>query len=303
VGALRTAIVLAVIASATATAPGAAGAAPPLKAIGAATNVIGDGAHRVAYQPDAGSVVVLDERTWQRSRLPAPAGCTLGGFGAGKVLWSCSSNMGVDLRGVVTSVRTGQSHDLPPQPPWAGDGSEAQAFVAIGSRWAQVYGAGYRSYKDAWVDVRTGAQAPAHRRTRREVADLNTAGLWRPLCRPLTVPSFDADTLGVIPSPMAYRPPYAAAVETTEYDVDRLLLWRCGEVRGRVIAHCRGAVSCTTPLLTDRAVAWLQLGLHVRLLRSGGTLVWPRVYHYAPFALTREHVWLVRDRRLLAARL
>ena len=116
----------------------------------------------------------------------------------------------------------------------------------------------------------------------------------------------DADDLGFIPSPMAYRPPYAAAVETTAYGVDRLLLCRCGETRGRVIARCAGAVECTAPLLTDRAVAWIQLGLHVRLLRSGRTLVWPRVYHYSAFALTHDHVWLVpgqRGHQLVAARI
>lgn len=301
----RTAIVLALIACA-ATAADAAYATPQLRPIATATNVIGDGAHRVAYQPDPGSAVVLDERTWQRRRLPAPAGCTLGGFGAGNVLWSCPSNMGVDLRGVVTSVATGVSRDLPAQEPFVGNGTEQQAFVAVGSHWASVYGVGYHSAKEAWVDVGTGAEAMPHRRTRREVPDLDTAGLWRPLCRPLIVPSLDADTLGLIPSPMAYRPPYAAAVETTEHGADRLLLWHCGQKRGRVIAHCVGAVECTAPLLTDRAVAWIRIGLHVRLLRSGRTLVWPRVYHYSAFALTHDHVWLVpgqRGHRLVAARI
>jgi hypothetical protein len=304
VSARRTAIVLALIACATAA--DAARASPPLRPIAAATNVFGDGDHRVAYEVDAGSAVVLDERTWRHRRVPAPAGCNLGGFGAGNVLWSCPSNMGVDLRGVVTSLQTGQSHDLPPQPPFVGNGTGPQAFVAVGSRWARVYGAGYHDYKDAWVNLRTGAQAPPHRQTTREIPDLNTAGLWRPLCRPLRVPLLDADDLGFIASPMAYRPPYAAAVETTEHDADRLLLWHCGQARGRVIAQCAGALGCTAPLLTDRAVAWLQIGLHVRLLRSGRTLVWPRVYHYSALALTHDHVWLVRGQsghRLLAARI
>jgi hypothetical protein len=297
----RTAIALALIVCASAA--DAARATPPLRPIATATNVIGDGAHRVAYQPYPGSAMVLDERTWRRRPVPAPAGCTLGGFGAGNLLWSCPSNMGVDLRGVVTALQTGLSYDLPPQPPWVGNYIGAQAFVAVGARWARVEGNGYRAHLLHWVDLRTGAQNPPHRRSRREIPDLDTPGLWRTLCRPLRVPLIYQDEILLVPSPTAYRPPYAAAVETTERGNDRMLLWRCGQARGRVIAHCVGALGCTTPLLTDRAVAWLQLGLHVRLLRSDRTLVWPRIPHYAALALTREHVWLVRGQRLLAARL
>jgi hypothetical protein len=55
-------------------------------------------------------------------------GCTLGGFGAGNVLWSCPSNMGLDLRGVVTSLATGVSRDLPAQEPWAGNGTEQRVY-------------------------------------------------------------------------------------------------------------------------------------------------------------------------------
>jgi hypothetical protein len=244
----------------TLTAPATAAAtdaAPGFRLAGQATAPAQADSRYAAWPLADGAVKVLDTSTGRRKNHTAGTGCSFAALGSGRLLWKCGYGNEAEVRelatGKVTRVRfTG--------------GDSSTHFRAVGRHWFHVVVSGnHYGNLSSWVRIATGeSRTSAQRQVAGEVEDLDSPGLYRPLCRPLrreADPSYEPDTIGNFGDPYLpyeYEAPYGAHVIGSGRQV---LLDRCGRGDQRVIGT--GTLDLQ---LSDGWVTWSK-GLRVRGLR------------------------------------
>jgi hypothetical protein len=192
-------------------------AGPRLKLIGGSvTSLYTDGARWAAYEPSAGVTRLIDSKTRRLSNRTDPTGCAGGlvAVGSGELLYHCEQqcppspndrgcvfpndsgeggfNWYEDTRYVAEDLATGLAH------PIVGDSrlpiantSEGgdTALGAIGRQWVEGTVSVYHGGDHYWLNWHTGRLVEEDSRIRfdaREAVDLNSVGLVRPICAPLT---------------------------------------------------------------------------------------------------------------------
>jgi hypothetical protein len=194
--------------------PGA-GAVPRLKLIGrSVTWLYTDGVRWAAYEPSVGITRLVDSKARRSGNRPDPAGCAGGlvAVGSGELLYHCeqqcppspvsdgacvfsegSGEYGwyLEARYVAEDIATGSTH------PIIGDThlpianiSEGgtTSLVAVGRQWLEGIVTAYHGGGKYWLNWHTGRLVEEGAGTRfdaREVVDLNSSGLVRPICTPL----------------------------------------------------------------------------------------------------------------------
>jgi hypothetical protein len=226
-----------------------------------------DGVRYAAFEPTAGTTLILDTRTRREQRRADPPGCTAGlvALGVGELLYDCSpspcggyiaANAGglpgdpygacyppfgslqaTTYRYEVVDVLTGVAHQVAGLGgPVTFGGDEPATLEQIGSTWAAGFTSGYHANVEVFLNWHTGqsrydSQEGPSGLTSAE--DLNRAGLLRALCRPLQ--RAVQDDSGNYPyfEPFLYARPFAL----NSTPDGQLQLLRCGSRRSRTLAH------------------------------------------------------------------
>jgi hypothetical protein len=231
-------------------------AASPLR-LGASVMppLVESAAGRVVWQPDAGSIRVLDLGARAPARAFAlPAGCRLGDAGAlraDRLVLTCSGAPRL------LDLASGASGPVPGAAQ-AGIGGPASGVIGAGAVWGEGWAG------DATVFFRLdGAAAERGQGTATQVPDLDAPGLWRELCAPLErTPASDEFERAFLP--YAYAPPLGLSHRAFEYRP--LRVDRCG-ARPLRLSRCPRA--CTAVHLGAGSIAWREHG-SVRLYRAAG---------------------------------
>ena len=254
-----------------------------------ASPLISDG-ERYVVAPTPRGELLIDALNGRRRLVSRPCvSCVLTDVGGGAVLWT-----GDDDVARILDIASGTMTTLPSM---SGEpnasGPERTFWTAIGRRWVRARVSGYHYHYFRHVDRRTGAVAPQHDQTYREIPDLDSERLWRPLCSPLRVPAQPDGELGdPEPADLTYRHPYTAGLAYNE-DLQPVgpLFTRCGHPMRR-LAGCPGR-GCVDPALGPGVLAWQRRDgrFAARRLPRGRTRTWPIYSPY--FAVTRDRVWVV----------
>ena len=127
--------------------PAASHAADTWRSLGSTTTTIAtDGEHLVVTSPEAGRLLVRDDRTGKAWRLALPAGCAFTGIvGGGNAAAECGlfptdPTYVSQQRYVLVGLTSGATRELPPVRT-STQLSEGVGLEALGSRWAE-YGVG-----------------------------------------------------------------------------------------------------------------------------------------------------------------
>ena len=157
----------------------------------------------------------------------------------------------------------------------------------VGRRWVRLGIRGYHFAFDAFVE-RDNGRLVATMPHGNVVGDPDARSVWRPLCRPLRLRSWDGGENGD-PAPYGYRPPVGATISHTSIVVERL-----GRRRPLLVRPCSD-LRCTPPIIAAGVVAWHE-GRQLRafLPRSRRLVSWRLTD--GRFVLTAHRVWVVRGR-------
>ena len=247
-----TAAILAAFAGAACFAPGA-GADSPLRLVGSVSDgmrVQSDGVRFALTQLDVYEVPprVFDTLRGRSFRPAPPApGCIAPLFGGGRLGWVCPGS-GVPL---INNLATGVVREAAG---WKAVEALEDEYtpcgpVAIGRYWVQV-GCGQGScceQEPRYLNHRTGALVGPLRRP--AYADLDYAGLKRPVCAPLSAKE-------LVEGSDAYAPPFALEVDWPGFasEITAIRLRKCGRHRAVTLSRCR--FGCVTPQLGSRYATW-----------------------------------------------
>jgi hypothetical protein len=244
-------------------------------------------AGRVVWQPDAGSIRVLDLAGGAPARaLALPDGCRPGDPAAlrgDRLILACAEGSRL------MDVATGATGPVPGAGA-AGIGGPDSGVFSAGSVWAEGW------TRDAAVFFRLdGTAVERGDGTARQLPDLDAEDLWRPLCAPLerTRSEDDEDERAFLP--FAYSPPLGLDLRVFPYRA--LRVERCGHERALRLSRCRHA--CVAVHLGAGSVAWREPG-RIRLYRGATrrTREWParRFGRLAEPVPTREHLVVTTGR-------
>jgi hypothetical protein len=221
--------------------------------------VVDAAAERVVWQPDAGSIRVLDLGAGQPARpLALPPACQPARLAGDRLLLDCADgSMLLDVAGGAAG----------PVPGWdaARAGAARASVLAVGRVWgegvllADPCCDAIVHFELASGRVDTGAGAA------NELPDLDSAALWRPMCAPLTRTPASEPVEQQSYLPYAYSPPLGLGYRA--YDLRPLRVDRCGRERPLRLSRCRDA--CVAVRLGAGAVAWREHG-RIRLYRGAG---------------------------------
>ena len=249
--------------------------------------VVDSTAGRVAWQPDATSIRVLELGAGMPPRaLPLPPGCAPAGRAAlrgDRLALACTGGPQLlDVAGGAAGPVPGAAA--------AGIGGPDSGVSTVGAVWAEGWSGGasvFFTLDGSAVDRGDGAA--------NQLPDLDSAGLWRTLCAPLrrTPDADDEDPRAFLP--YAYSPPLGLGHRL--FDYRPLRVDRCGRERSLRLSRCRRA--CKAVNLGAGSVAWRSRG-RIRLYRgaSGRRASWPaRAFGPEPSPFpTRRHVVVVAGR-------
>src|SRR5215211_931570 len=269
------------------------GAVPPAAAaplrLGTSVShpVVDSSGGRVLWQPDAGSIRALDLGAAKPARaLALPPGCEPAGRAAlrgDRLALACAG--GPQL----LDLATGAAGPVPGAAA-AGIGGPDTGVSTVGAVWAEGWTGGasvFFALDGSAVERGDGAA--------NQLPDLDSAGLWRPLCVPLrrTPAADDEDPRAFLP--YAYSPPLG--LDHRAFDYRPLRLERCGRGRPLRLSRCRRA--CKAVHLGAGSVAWRARG-RIRLYRGASRrrASWPaRAFGPQPSPFpTRRHVVVVAGR-------
>ena len=250
--------------------------------------VVDSPAGRVVWQPDAGSIRVLDLGAGAPARqLALPEGCRPGDPGA--------------LRGDRLVLACAEGPRLLDLPTGASGPVPGAAAAGIGGPDSGVTSAG-RVWAEGWMPDATtvffrldGSAVERGDGAAGELPDLDFAGLWRPICAPLerTLSEDDEDERRFLP--FAYSPPLGLDLRSFPYRP--LRVERCGRERPLRLSDC--ARACVAVHLGAGSVAWRERG-RIRLYRGASrrTARWRarRFGRLAEPVPTRGHVVVTAGR-------
>jgi len=271
----------AVLAALLALAP-AATAAPVRLGTSLSAPVVDSAAGRVAWQPDAGSIRVLDLGAGRPARaLVLPPGCAPAHPGAlrgARLVLECG-----DGAARLLDVSTGAAGAVPGATA-AGIGGPDSGVMTAGRVWAE-----------GWTGTATvffrldGSAVERGDGTARVLPDLDADGLWRPICAPLarTLSEDDEDERRFLP--YSYSPPLG--LDHRAFDYRPLRVDRCG--RGRPLRLSGCARACVAVHLGAGSVAWRErrrIRLYRATTRSARTWRARRFGRLAEPFPTRAHV-------------
>ncbi len=225
--------------------------------------VVDAAAGRVVWHPDAGSIRVLDLGLGAPARaLALPEGCRPGDPGAlrgDRLVLACAAGSRL------LDLATGAAGPVPGAAA-AGIGGPDSGVISVGRVWAEGWTRGasvFFTLGGAAVETGDG--------TARELPDLDSAALWRPICAPLqrTLSEDDEDERRFLP--YAYSPPLG--LDQRVFDSRPLRVDRCGRRRPLRLSGCERA--CAAVHLGAGAIAWRERG-RIRLYRgtTGDTSRW-----------------------------
>ena len=253
--------------------------------------VVDSTAGRVVWQPDAGSIRLLDVGAGSPARpIGLPAGCQPSprGLRGDRLLLDCTTgNMLLDLRGGAGG----------PVPGWeaARAGGWQSWVVAIGRVWGE--GALLaRICCDATVYFElAGTRIDRSEGAADELPDLDSPQLWRRMCSPLTRTRATAIEEQHTFLPYSYSPPLGLDYRAFPYRP--LRVDRCGRERPLRLSRCPSA--CVAVHVGAGSVAWREPG-RIRLYRGASrrSREWPvrRFGRLAEPVPTRDHVVVTTGR-------
>ncbi len=264
-----------------------AAAAPTRLGTSLSAPVVDAPAGRVVWQPDAGSIRVLDLGAGTPARpLGLPAGCRPGDPGAlrgDRLVLACPE--GSRLLGLTD----GAARPVPGAQA-AGIGGPDSGVISAGRVWAEGWARGatvFFALDGSAVERGDGAAG--------QLPDLDSAQLWQPMCAPLTrtLAEDDEDERRFLP--YAYSPPLG--LDLRAFDYRPLRVDRCGRERPLLLSRCERA--CIAVHLGAGSVAWRERG-SIRLYRAASrrTRRW-RARRLGPMAEpfpTRRHVVVTTGR-------
>jgi hypothetical protein len=253
--ALTTLAVLLALAPPAAAAPQRLGTSLTRPLVDAATG-------RVVWQPERGSVRVLDLGAQEPARPVAiPAGCRSGQAGAlrgDRLVLGCPDGQRLlDVAGGSVGPVPGAEQ--------AGIGAPETGVLTVGRVWGEGF------VRDAAVFFRLdGSTVEAGDGPATALPDLDSNRLWRPICAPLARTPDPDRFRGYLP--YAYSPPLA--VDHRPFPYRPLRVDRCGRERQLRLSRCKRA--CVAVNLGAGSVAWRERG-RIRLYRgkSGRRASWP----------------------------
>jgi hypothetical protein len=262
-------------------------AAPKLLGTSINHPVVESSAGRVVWQPDAGSIRVLELGSRAPARaLGVPAGCEPAGPGAlrgERLVLACPDGPRLlELAGGVAGPVPGAAA--------AGIGGPGTGVASAGSVWAE-----------GWIGDATlyfaldGSAVERGAGAANALPDLDAASLWRAMCEPFRRAPGLLEEDRSFWLPYAYSPPLG--LSHRRYDYRPLRVDRCGRRRALRLSRCRRA--CVAVRLGAGSVAWRERG-RIRLYRgaSGRTHAWSARRFgaaAAPFP-TRRHVVVAAGR-------
>jgi hypothetical protein len=248
--------------------------------------VVDSPAGRVVWQPDAGSIRVLDLGGAPARALALPGGCRPGDPGAlrgERLVLACADGSRL------MDVATGATGPVPGAAA-AGIGGPDSGVISAGRVWAEGW------TQDATVFFALdGSAVERGDGTATQLPDLDAAVLWRPLCAPLerTLSEDDEDERRFLP--YSYSPPLG--LDHRAFPYRPLRVDRCGRERRLRLSRCKRA--CVAVHLAAGSVAWRERG-RIRLYRgaSGRTREWRarRFGRLAEPVPTRDHVVVTAGR-------
>ena len=281
-------MVVAAMAACAALLPAGASAArpkpPPLKSMGTfASGVAADGVRYWAVTTLAGLTRVTDERTGVSFTVQTPADYALTAVGGGRVLWSCGS-CGEGSHGQSASrplVMTIATREFASPPNFDRfvetlQYPEGASFTRVGANWLAGEIRGYHDERLVFMNWRTGETRDQG--GPRETEDLNSAGLRRPLCKPLRRQLVPAGVDGDFPDRYLSAVPERRYVLLWLFDVkanrERAEVARCGSTRR--VALSLYQVQLGAGIVTGERPGEFQGPAHVVALvpRTGGRTVW-----------------------------
>jgi hypothetical protein len=217
--------------------------------------LVDSAASRVVWQPDAGSIRVLDLRSGVPARpLGLPAGCVPGQSGAlrgDRLVLTCHDG------NRVLDVRSGASGPVPGAAA-AGIGGPDSGVLSVGRVWAE----GFDDDLPVFFTL-DGLTAETSFGTARTLPDLDSTRLWRRMCAPLRRSPDELYDSGPGFLPYAYSPPLGHSYRL--FDYRPLRVDRCGHERSLRLSRCRRA--CTAVHLGAGSIAWRERG-RIRLYRG-----------------------------------
>jgi hypothetical protein len=222
---------------------------------------VSDGSRWAAWQPHAGVTEILDVHTASHDSVATPAGCDLGGIGAGELVWTCNlAGAGLDYP-LLLDLATFRIHD-PPGLAQLLPGGSANDPDALGTTWSSIGGEwiageinGYHYAASEYLNWHTGkVLRDTYNRYRR--IDVDSRTLTRTVCSPLARPT-NPDDIDGPPLLDYYQAGPFAVDEPSSYD-SPLLLRRCGTHRVIRVASCPNG--CDSIELTPRALTWTEQG-------------------------------------------
>jgi hypothetical protein len=265
----------------------AASAAPVRLGTSLSAPVVDAGAGRVVWQPDPGSIRVLDLGAAAPARaLALPPDCAPGQHGALRgdrhVLECAAGPRLLDLASGAAGPVPGAAA--------AGIGGADSGVLSAGRVWAE----GWTGTLGVFFRL-DGSAVERGEGTARELPDLDATALWRPICAPLarTVSEDDEDERRFLP--YSYSPPLG--LDHRLFDYRPLRVDRCGRARPLRLSGCERA--CVAVQLGAGSVAWRERG-RIRLYR--GTTRTTRAWRARRFGRratpfpTREHAVVTTGR-------
>jgi len=217
--------------------------------------LVDSAAGRVAWQPDAGSIRVLDLGSGAPARaLALPQGCSPGDPGAlrgDRLVLACAEGPRL------LDLATGTAGPVPGAAA-AGIGGPDSGVISAGRVWAEGWAHGA-----SVLFALDGAAVDRGDGTARTLPDLDAAALWQPICAPLerTLSEEDEDERRFLP--YSYSPPLG--LDQRVFDYRPLRVDTCGRERPLRLSACERA--CAAVHLGAGAIAWREHG-RIRLYRG-----------------------------------
>lgn len=259
-------------------------AAAPLKLsdVGPAEALVrADGVRYIATAGFGGPVTVLDTRTGARDTVAPPPGCAFADMHRGTLLWNCLGSVAAFGTGKTLDIASGQTSLLPALTRMPGSFVDQAVYQAIGDRWAVVTQFGYHIEHPVYVDHVDGRPHPDFVERRDRIVDLDGSPLTHTLCHGQMRPLVPDDLAGShIPGQLVTHGRWAAATSYREDHAGkqtmRVELQRCA-AKTRVLRSCR-RVTCSTPVIDGRIVAWTEKRPAAFPQRATGRLVVRRLH-------------------------
>jgi hypothetical protein len=232
-----------------------AAAAPTRLGSSLSAPVVEASAGRVVWQPDAGSIRVLDLGAGTPARpLGVPTGCRPGDPGAlrgDRLVLACADGSRL------LDLATGAVGPVPGAAV-AGIGGPDSGVSSAGRVWAEGW-----THDAAVFFTLDGTAVDRGEGTARELPDLDAPELWRPMCAPLQRTRADGDEDARTYQPYSYSPPLGLDHRAFDYRV--LRVDRCGHARKLRLSRCERA--CVAVHVGAGSIAWRERG-RIRLYRG-----------------------------------